>query len=183
MPKSLVHFNHDTRPLKTRLGNPASSTNWASRVFFFYNITCHRLKQWSLIESTRGEPGSKTKCRWDHCLDRWGLVCRRGRITQAGFQRSCVVVWMYKALLKTNCRLASVRPDCLANDMKWNEQGHIGLDSALDLWLIGHFKLRFFASRIGHPKLECIALSFLLEWLEWKLGVKGNRLNLKGSGK
>ena len=121
MPKSLVHFNHDTRPLKTRLGNPASSTNWASRVFFFYNITCHRLKQWSLIESTRGEPGSKTKCRWDHCLDRWGLVCRRGRITRAGFQRSCVVVWMYKALLKTNCRLASVRPDCLANDMKWNE--------------------------------------------------------------
>ena len=88
---------------------------------FFYNITCHPLKQWSLIEATRGEPGSKTKCRWDHCLDRWGLVCRRGRITQAGFQRSCVVVWMYKALLKTNCRLASVGPDCLANDMRWNE--------------------------------------------------------------
>ena len=39
MPKSLVHFNHDKRPLKTRLGNPASSTNWASRVFFFFTTS------------------------------------------------------------------------------------------------------------------------------------------------
>ena len=128
MPKSLVDFNHDTRPLKTRLGNPASSTNWASRGY--YTITCHRLKQWSHIESTRGEPGLKTKLSMrslsrsmtsDGVVTPWGLVCRRGRITQAGFQRSCVVVGMYKALLKTNCRLASVRPDCLANDMRWNE--------------------------------------------------------------
>ena len=59
MPKSLVHFNHDTLPLKTRFGNPASSTNWASRGY--YTIACHRLKQWSLMESTRGEPGFKTK--------------------------------------------------------------------------------------------------------------------------
>ena len=60
------------------------------------------------------------------------------------------------------------------------KQGRIGLDSALDLWLRGHFKLRIFASRIGHPELECIALSSLLQW---KLGVKGNCLNRNGSGK
>ena len=34
------------------------------------------------------------------------------------------------------------------------KQGHIGLDSAFDLWLLGHFKLRIFrhshgASRTG----------------------------------
>ena len=129
MPKSLVHFNHETRPLKTRLGNPPSSTNWVSRGY--YTIACHRLKQWSLIESTRGEQGFKTKLSMrslsrsmtsDGVVTPWGLVCRRGRITHwAGFQRSCVVVGMYKALLKTNCRLASVRPDCLANDMRWND--------------------------------------------------------------
>ena len=122
MPKSLVHFNHETRPLKTRLGNPPSSTNWVSRGY--YTIACHRLKQWSLIESTRGEPRFKTKLSMrslsrsmtsDGVVTPWGLVCRRGRVTQAGFQRSCVVVGVYKALrhlilgfLKTNCGLASV---------------------------------------------------------------------------
>ena len=60
------------------------------------------------------------------------------------------------------------------------KQGHIGLDSAFDLWLLGHFKLRIFASRMGHPELECEALSFLLQL---KLGAKGNRLNRNGSGK
>ena len=57
--------------------------------------------------------------------------------------------------------------------------GHIGLDSAFDLWLLGDFKLRIFF-RMGHSELDCEALSFLLQW---KLGVKGNRLNRNGSEK
>ena len=60
------------------------------------------------------------------------------------------------------------------------KQGHIGLDSAFDLWLLGHFKLRIFRLSHGHPELKCAALSFLLQL---KLGVKGNRLNRNGSGK
>ena len=38
------------------------------------------------------------------------------------------------------------------------KQGHIGLDSAFDLWLLGHFKLRIFRLSHGHPELECEAL-------------------------
>ena len=60
------------------------------------------------------------------------------------------------------------------------KQGHVSLFLALGLWLLGHFKLRIFRLSIWHPELECIALSFLLEW---KLGVKGNRLNRNGSEK
>ena len=122
--------------------------------------------------------------KW-RCSSSVRLVCRRGRITQASFQRSCFLLLndfpppsrsleqarMYKALF-TKQIAAWRRSGRIAWLMMWGEmkQGHIGLDSALDLWLIGHF----------NPKLECIALSFLLEW---KLGVKGNRLNLKGSRK
>ena len=43
------------------------------------------------------------------------------------------------------------------------KQGHIGLDSAFGLWLLGHFKLRIFRLSMGHPELECEALSFLLQ--------------------
>ena len=34
------------------------------------------------------------------------------------------------------------------------------LDSALDLWLPGHFELGFLASRIGRSGMECSALGF-----------------------
>ena len=34
------------------------------------------------------------------------------------------------------------------------------LDSAMDLWPPGHFELNYFASRIGHSKMECTALVF-----------------------
>ena len=30
------------------------------------------------------------------------------------------------------------------------KQGHTGLDSAFDLWLLGHFKLRLFAKKTLH---------------------------------
>ena len=41
------------------------------------------------------------------------------------------------------CRLQ--RPDRLADEMKSEmKQGHNGLDSPLDLWLLGHFKLSIF---------------------------------------
>ena len=54
-----------------------------------------------LSNRPEGSRGSKQNCRWDHwlCSNPVRLVCRRGRITQAGFQRSCVVVGMYIACL------------------------------------------------------------------------------------
>ena len=37
---------------------------------------------------------------------------------------------------------------------------YVCLDSALDLWLPGHFALEFFASQIGRSEMECSALGF-----------------------
>ena len=34
------------------------------------------------------------------------------------------------------------------------------LDSALDLWPLGHFALGFFASRIERSEMKCSALGF-----------------------
>ena len=70
-------------------------------------------------------------------------------------------------------------PDFLANEVKLNKDILVWIRR----WICGYLDIlsqAFFASRIGHPELECIALSFLLEG---KLGVKGNRLKRNGSGK
>ena len=37
---------------------------------------------------------------------------------------------------------------------------YVCLDSALDLWLPGHFALELFASQIGRSEMECSALGF-----------------------
>ena len=37
------------------------------------------------------------------------------------------------------------------------KQGHIGLDSAFDLWLLGHFKLRIFFE-LGPPVIEQVQI-------------------------
>ena len=37
------------------------------------------------------------------------------------------------------------------------------LDSALDLWPLGHFEVGFFASQIGRLEIECSALGFSYE--------------------
>ena len=36
------------------------------------------------------------------------------------------------------------------------------VESALDLWPLGHCELGFFASRIGRSEMECAALGFLM---------------------
>ena len=82
MPKSPVYFQHDTQPSKARLRNPDSSTNQASRGY--HTVTCHRLRQYltSWRIDTRGAGVRNKNCPW---VTPWGLVCRRGRVTQAGF--------------------------------------------------------------------------------------------------
>ena len=59
------------------------------------------------------------------------------------------------------------------------------LDSALDLWPLGHFALEFFASRIGRSEMECSDVGF--SYVRGKprngqLAKRGSFHQSKGSG-
>ena len=86
------------------------------------------------------------------------VVCR-GENVLARSASLCLGFW------KTNCRLALVEVAGLLSLWDEMKQGHIGLDLAFDLWLLGHFKLRIFglshgASRTG---LWSLVLSLTVE--------------------
>ena len=63
-------------------------------------------------------------------------------------------------LLELNCRLASAAGPGLRCYLSQMKLGHLCWDSALDLWLLDHFEVGFFASRKGRPETDCDALPF-----------------------
>ena len=120
--------------------------------------------------------------------ENWSLKPALSLKTMTSFPRSCVVVKMYSPLrrrfvLDFGKQTAAWRrlqwPDCSANEMKWNKD-ILAWIRRLICGCLAISSWGFFASRMGHPELDCEALSFLLQW---KLGVKGNRLNRNGSEK
>ena len=58
------------------------------------------------------------------------------------------------------------------------KQGQIGLDSALDLWLIGHFKLRIFclSNRASQTGMYSLVLSLRVETRGERKSLKSQRI-------
>ena len=63
-------------------------------------------------------------------------------------------------VLELNCRLASAAGPGLRCYLSQMKLGHLCWDSALDLWLLDHFEVGFFASRKGRSETDCDALPF-----------------------
>ena len=143
-------------------------------------------------------------CRWQVTVwyPREGLVFRGGSVTQRVFNRrvswwkctrpfGVVLAW----ILENKLPLGVGSSGRIARLMRWNETRTYwpGLDSASDLWLLSHFKLRSFrlshrASRTGLWSLvlsliACVAGVQRGISLTVEIGVKGNCLNRSGSGK
>ena len=154
-------FERNVIRCKTRLRNSASSTNQASRG---YSWTIFVSNSGSLLVDSSRDHALFQSMTSDGVIIPWGLVCRRGRVTQAGL----VVVEMYRALRlpfawisENKLPLGVGYSRRIAWLMSWNEASTYWLGLGVEFVAARTFKLRIFpiSRRVSRTGMYSFVLS------------------------